>query len=54
MGNSKKYHDKNLDIRDLIKLLKSEDSFESIEELLRRNEKLAEQLLGIKTKKGKY
>ena len=54
MGSCKKYHDENLDIRDLIKLLKSESSFESIEELLRRNEKLAEQLLGIRTKRGKY
>jgi dsDNA-specific endonuclease/ATPase MutS2 len=59
MGNCKKHHDGDLDIKDLIKLLESENnqiesSFEGIEELLRRNEKLAEQLLGIRTKRGKY
>ncbi|MDF2010161.1 hypothetical protein [Priestia megaterium] len=59
MGNSKKHHNGDLDIKDLIKLLESENnqiesSFESIEGLLRRNEKLAEHFLGIRTKKGKY
>ncbi|MEH7210107.1 hypothetical protein V7094_28530 [Priestia megaterium] len=59
MGNSKKHHNGDLDIKDLIKLLESENnqiesSFEGIEELLRRNEKLAEQLLVIRTKRGKY
>lgn len=59
MGNCKKQHDEDLDIKDLIKLLESESnqiesSFESIEGLLRRNEKLAEHLLGIRTKRGKY
>jgi hypothetical protein len=59
MGNCKKHYDKNLDIKDLIKLLESENnqiesSFESIEGLLKRNEKLAEHFLGIRTKKGKY
>ncbi|WP_194758467.1 hypothetical protein [Priestia megaterium] len=59
MGNSKKQHNGDLDIKDLIKLLESENnqfesSFESIEGLLKRNEKLAEHFLGIRTKKGKY
>lgn len=55
MGNCKKYHDGDSDIRDLIKLLKSENNrIESIEKLLGRNEKLAEQLLGIRAKRGKY
>ncbi|MDP1383941.1 hypothetical protein Q8G31_30310 [Priestia megaterium] len=59
MGSCKKYHDGDLDIRELIKLLKSENnriesSFESIEKLLGRNEKLAQHLLGIKAKRGKY
>lgn len=59
MGNSKKQHNGDLDIKDLIKLLESENnqiesSFENIEGLLRRNEKLAEHFLGIRTKKGKY
>jgi dsDNA-specific endonuclease/ATPase MutS2 len=59
MGNSKKHHNGDLDIKDLIKLLESENnqiesSFENIEGLLKRNEKLAEQLLGIRTKRGKY
>ncbi|MEH6852991.1 hypothetical protein ABET11_27090 [Priestia megaterium] len=59
MGNSKKHHNGDLDIKDLIKLLESENnqiesSFENIEGLLKRNEKLAEQLLGIRAKRGKY
>lgn len=55
MGNCKKYHDEDSDIRDLIKLLKSENNrIESIEKLLGKNEKLAEQLLGIRAKRGKY
>lgn len=59
MGNSKKQHNGDLDIKDLIKFLESENnqiknSFENIEGLLRRNEKLAEHFLGIRTKKGKY
>jgi len=59
MGNSKKQHNGDLDINDLIKLLESENnqiesSFENIEGLLKRNEKLAEHFLGIRTKKGKY
>ncbi|WP_420743568.1 hypothetical protein [Priestia aryabhattai] len=59
MGNSKKQHNGDLDIKDLIKLLESENnqiesSFENIEGLLRRNEKLAEYFLRIRTKKGKY
>ncbi|MED3861555.1 hypothetical protein [Priestia megaterium] len=59
MGNSKKHHNGDLDIKDLIKLLESENnqiesSFENIEGLLKRNEKLAEHFLVIRTKKGKY
>ncbi|MFI8658229.1 hypothetical protein [Priestia megaterium] len=59
MGNSKKRHNGDLDIKDLIKLLESENnqiesSFKNIEGLLKRNEKLAEQLLGIRAKRGKY
>ncbi|MFF2445248.1 hypothetical protein [Priestia megaterium] len=59
MGNCKKHSDGDSDIRDLIELLKSETnriekSFESIEKLLEKNEKLAEQLLGIRAKRGKY
>ncbi|MED4758139.1 hypothetical protein [Priestia megaterium] len=55
MGNCKKYYDGDSDIRDLIKLLKSENNrIESIEKLLGKNEKLAEQLLGIRAKRGKY
>ncbi|WP_377520469.1 hypothetical protein [Priestia megaterium] len=59
MGNSKKQHNGDLDINDLIKLLESENnqiesSFENIEGLLKRNEKLAEHFLGIRTKKGEY
>lgn len=59
MGNCKKHHDGDSDIRDLIKQLESENnriesSFESIEELLKRNEKLAQHLLGIRVKRRKY
>ncbi|MFD0085117.1 hypothetical protein [Priestia megaterium] len=59
MGNSKKHHNGDLDINDLIKQLESENnrierSFKDIEKLLERNEKLAKQLLGIRAKRGKY
>ncbi|MCM3308848.1 hypothetical protein [Priestia megaterium] len=59
MGNCKKHSGGDSNIRDLIKLLKSEtnrieNSFESIEKLLGRNEKIAEHLLGIRKQRGKY
>ncbi|PES39903.1 hypothetical protein CN978_24745 [Priestia megaterium] len=59
MGNSKKHHNGDLDINDLIKQLESENnrierSFKDIEKLLEKNEKLAKQLLGIRAKRGKY
>ncbi|MEH7411724.1 hypothetical protein [Priestia megaterium] len=59
MGNSKKQNNRHLDINDLIKLLENENnqiesSFESIEGLLRKNEKLADYFLRIRTKRGKY
>ncbi|MEJ9314270.1 hypothetical protein P4655_23210, partial [Priestia megaterium] len=59
MGNCEKQHYEDVDINDLIKQLESENnrierSFENIEGLLKRNEKLAEHFLGIRAKRGKY